>query len=57
MSGLTIIALGIIASIVIANILDFIKDIVVAKHVANNLQILEAIVESEINDEEEEVNK
>lgn len=53
MNGWVIIALALVGAAVITKILNFIRDLVVAKHVANNLAILSAILETEIEDEEE----
>lgn len=57
MNGWVIIALALIGAMVIAKILNFIRDLVIAKHTADNLAILSAILEAEIEEDEEEVEE
>lgn len=54
MSTWAIIVIAICASVIINSFFHLIKDIIVAKHVADNLAILSAILDIEIEDEETE---
>lgn len=57
MNSWVIIALALVAWGIIDSLLHFIKDIIVAKHVSNNLEVLGAICALEEDENEEEVEE